>query len=80
MCNWFGNDLPETNLIFLVEYLQELGVTTPLQHDQPQWRLFQQTLALPEATGFIEVHLRGARRPGTDNDAYVDGLDVRFIP
>lgn len=77
--NWSGNDLPEANLVFLDDALQVLGRTPPLQHDQPQWRLFEQTVAVPQATGFVEVHLRGTRRAGTDNDAYVDVLDLRFI-
>ncbi|CAM2007577.1 fibronectin type III domain-containing protein [Acanthopleuribacter pedis] len=77
--NWSGNDIPAAYLVFLDAAGNELQTTVPLQHDQAVWRVLEQSTTLPVETGFIEVHLEGTRHAGTDNDAYVDSLDLRFV-
>ena len=45
----------------------------------PQWRLAEIALTLPEGTATVRLELKGIRHKGTSNDAYFDAMTLCFF-
>jgi hypothetical protein len=70
-----GTDKPEFRLQFLDANDNSLGTTPKIGHQQPFWKLFEQSATIPVSTRKIKFELFGTRGLlGQANDSYFDEL------
>ena len=79
---WFadyaGSDLPQVDLLALDAEGETLATAGPIGQAISQWTELQDTLALPEGTRSLDFVLLGTRFAGSDNDSYLDDLELRL--
>lgn len=80
MRNWNGSDVAEIFPVFVDGSGQSLGSADAISSATGSFTLQSNTVDLPPGTRSIELHLRGTRNSGTDNDAYLDDLSLRLVP
>jgi MYXO-CTERM domain-containing protein len=78
MSDWGGDDEPAMQLVFRDGAGEELGRGTRLAMRQASWQWFSEDVAGPPGTRGLEVRLEGTRNAGTDNDSYIDDLELRL--
>ena len=65
-------------LVFLDEGGAELGRGQRLAMSEPTWTRFTDDALVPVGTTRLAVRLEGTRNAGTDNDSYIDDLELRL--
>ncbi len=78
MSDWNGADEPAMQLVFLDEEGAELGRGQRLAMSKPSWTRFTDDALVPVGTARMTVRLEGTRYAGTDNDSYIDDLELRL--
>ena len=75
--NFSGSDRPAIWLVFKDGNNFELLSTTPLEGETSSWVEKNEVVAVPRNTRFVEFHVAGTRFAGTDNDSYIDDLNLQ---
>ena len=75
--NYSGADRPEVWLVFKDANNGQLGATPRLQGATPAWVGKTNSVYVPALTRTIEYHMAGTRFAGTDNDSYLDELNLQ---
>ncbi|ARU56751.1 metallophosphoesterase [Oleiphilus messinensis] len=76
MRDWNGNDVPEAWLQFLNSNGEVISQSSTLSHRANNWSKESLEQPLPSGTTSIKVVMKGTRNAGSDNDSYIDTLEL----
>ncbi len=76
LSNYSGSDLPEIKIEFLDTDGNVLGNSNTLSSLNNTWTQVSEWVSIPSLTRAIQMHLKGTRNAGTDNDSYFDDLHL----
>lgn len=79
MRNWSGSDVPELYLAFLDQQQNVIDTTDAASFAGTSWTEVLGSAAVPAATHAVDVWIKGTRNNGTDNDAYIDDIQVSLM-
>ncbi|WP_105255726.1 metallophosphoesterase [Pseudoalteromonas sp. T1lg75] len=76
MRDWSGDDIPEVWVDVFDANNQLLGSSQRLSNASNAWQELSTAMALETSAASLTVRMKGTRNKGTDNDSYIDSLQL----
>jgi hypothetical protein len=79
LSDWSGDDVPAVHVVAISDAGETMATSEVLSSTSASWTSLLGELWLPTETREVDFVIEGTRSAGTDNDSYLDDLELRLL-